>query len=154
MGGYGDKVQKAVGDVLGADEAVLAAIRTQPRGTVTGTAVGGLIGAAVASKQASKARAAVGEGTDASAWPVTKLAVAVTRRRLLGFNFSAMGKPKELQAEIPLERVADVTLTGQKLTKNVQVAFADGSAIELECGKLEKVDDFISAFRGAKAGAG
>lgn len=152
MGGYADKLAKGAEGVLRPGERVLGAIRTQPRGTVTGTAVGGLIGAAVAGRQAAKARAAAGEGSTAATWPSGKFALGLTDQRLLAFSFSAMGKPKDLKAEIALDQVADVHLGKAKITKAVQVAFADGSAIELECGKLEKVDDFVSAFTAAKAG--
>jgi hypothetical protein len=150
MAGYADKLEKAAGGVLRPGERVLGAIRTQPRGTVTGTAVGGLIGAAVADRQAKKARAGMSEGSIAASWPSGKLAFGVTDQRVLAFNFSAMGKPKDLKAEIPLDQVSDIRQGKAKITKAVQVEFADGSAIELECGKLEKVDDFIAAFKSAK----
>ena len=152
MGGYADKLEKAAGGVLRPGERVLGAIRTQPRGTVTGMAVGGLIGAAVAERQSKKAKAGAGEGSTAASWPSGKFALGLTDQRLLAFNFTAMGKPKDLQAEIPLGEVAGIEQGKAKITKSVQVAFADGSGIELECGKLEKVDDFISAFKAAKAG--
>ena len=154
MAGYADKLQKAAEGMLRPGEQVRGAIRTQPRGTVAATGVGGLIGAGIAQRQASKARAGAGEGSTAASWPAGKFALGVTDQRLVAFSFTAMGKPKELQAEAPLDQVADVQLGKAKLTKAVQVAFADGSAIELECGKLEKVDDFVSAFRAAKGTAG
>jgi hypothetical protein len=153
MAGYADKLEKAASGVLRPGEKVLGAIRTQPRGSVTGAAVGGLIGTAVADRQAKKAREGMGEGTVAASWPSGKLAFGLTDQRVLAFNFTAMGKPKDLQTEIPLDQVADIRLGKAKITKAVQVEFTDGSAIELECGKLEKVDDFISAFKGAKGSA-
>ncbi|HYO60479.1 MAG TPA: hypothetical protein VEU29_01110 [Actinomycetota bacterium] len=153
MGGYADKVQKAVEDQLRPGEKVLGAIRTQPRGTVMGTGIGGLVGAAVAQKQAGKARAAAGEGSTAASWPAAKFALSVTDQRLAAFSFSAMGKPKDLKAETPLDQVVSIEQGNAKITKSVVVSFADGSGIELECGKLEKVDDFISAFNSAKASA-
>ena len=150
MAGYADKLESAASGVLRPGEKVLGAIRTQPRGTVTGLAVGGLIGAAVADRQAKKAKAGMGEGSIAASWPSGKHAFGLTDQRVLAFNFTAMGKPKDLQTEIPLDQVADVKLGKAKITKAVQVEFTDGSAIELECGKLEKVDDFIAAFKQAK----
>jgi hypothetical protein len=150
MAGYADKLEKAASGVLRPGERLLGAIRTQPRGTVTATAAGGLIGTAVADRQAKKARAEMGEGTIAAAWPSGKLAFGLTDQRVLAFNYTAMGKPKDLQTEIPLAQVADIRLGKAKITKAVQVEFTDGSAIELECGKLEKVDDFIAAFKAAK----
>lgn len=154
MAGYADKLQKAAGGVLRSGETVLAAIRTQPRGTVAATGVGGLIGGAIAQRQATKARAGAGEGSTAASWPAGKFALGLTNQRLLAFSFSPMGKPKDLQAELPLTEVTDIRPVKAKITKAVQVAFADGSAIDLECGKLEKVDDFISKFEAAKSAAG
>ena len=154
MAGYADKLQKAVGGELRPSETVLAAIRTQPRGTVMATGVGGLVGGALAQRQASKARAGAAEGSTAASWPAGKFALGLTNERLVAFGFTAMGKPKDLQAEVPLEQVAEVRSGKAKITKAVEVAFADGSAIELECGKLEKVDDFVSKFTAAKAGVG
>lgn len=154
MAGYADKLQQAASGVLRPGETVLAAIRTQPRGTVAATGVGGLIGGAIAQRQATKARAGAGEGSTAASWPSGKFALGLTDQRLLAFSFSAMGKPKDLQAEVPLDEVADISPGKAKITKAVQVAFADGSGIELECGKLEKVDDFISKFTAAKAAGG
>lgn len=153
MGGYADKVQSAAAGVLRPGERVLAAIRTQPRGTVIGTGVGGLVGGAIAGRQAAKAQERAAEGSRAKSWPSSKLAVGVTDQRLLAFDFTMMGKPKDLQGEVPLGEVVAVRLGDAKLTKAVQIEFTDGSAIEVECGKLEKVGDFISAFDAAKAGA-
>lgn len=152
MGGYSDKLQKAAEGVLRPGETVLGAIRTQPRGTVMGAAVGGLIGAAAAGRQASKAREATGEGSEASSWPSSRFALGLTSERLLAFNYTAMGKPKDLQHEVALTQVAGIERGSAKITNSVIVSFGDGSAIELETAKMEKVGDFVDAFNRAKAG--
>ncbi|MDQ4025400.1 MAG: hypothetical protein M3217_07910 [Actinomycetota bacterium] len=152
MGGYADKLQKAAEGILRPGERVLGAIRTQPRGTVMGTAIGGLVGSAVAGKQASKARAAAGEGSEAASWPASKFALGLTNERMLAFNYTALGKPKDVQHEVPLAEVVNVERGSAKVTNSVTVSFADGSAIELETGKLEKVGDFVDAFKSAKGG--
>lgn len=151
MGGYADKLQKKAGDVLQPGETILAAIRTQPRGSTTGMAVGGLIGAAVASRQAAKAQAGVGGGTVASRWPGGRFAVGLTDRRVLTFSYTAMGAPKEMTGEFPLSDIAGVDVDKKKISTLVRFNFADGSAAEVECAKLEKVGDFVEAFQGAKA---
>lgn len=152
MGGYADKLQKSAGQVLRPGEKVIAAIRAQPRGSTTGMAVGGLVGAAVAGRQAQKAHAKVGEGTLASGWPQGRLAVGLTDQRLLTFNYTALGKPKDMTGEFPLNEVSSVELEKKKVANAVRFAFVDGSAVEVECAKLEKVGDFVSAFQGVKAG--
>ena len=154
MGGYADKVQKSAADKLRPGEQVLSAIRTQPSGSAVATGVGGLVGQAIASKKGSNAQAKAGEGTIAKNWASGRFAVALTDQRLLTFNYTAMGKPKDLTTELSLDRVASVEKTQKKITHGVLFSFVDGSAIEVECAKLEKVGDFVDAFQKVKAGIG
>jgi hypothetical protein len=153
MGGYADKLQQRAQGVLQPGEHVVAAVRTMPRGTTMGTAIGGLIGSAVAQRQASKAQAAAGGGSLAATWPTQNSAVGLTPQRLVLFNFTAFGKPKDLVAEFPLGQVQSVELEKKKVTANaLRFGFSDGSAVEVECAKLEKTADFVEAFKRTKAG--
>ncbi|MFN2586510.1 MAG: hypothetical protein ABR613_00120 [Actinomycetota bacterium] len=152
MGGYTAKLQEAAGGVLRPGETILGAIRTQPRGTAMGAA-GGVVGAVAGGRQASKARAAASEGSAAASWPTSRFALGLTNERLLAFNYTMMGKPKDLQNEVPLDQVTNIERGGAKITNSVVVSFVDGSAIELETAKLEKVGDFVDAFKQAKGGA-
>lgn len=152
MGGYADKLQKRAAEVLRPGEGVIAAVRTQPRGTTMG-AIGGVVGATVAHRQASKAQAAAGEGSMAAAWPSGNSAVGLTAQRLVIFNYTAMGKPKDLVAEFPLDQLQAVEMEKKKVTANaLHFRFVDGSAVQVECAKLEKTADFVEAFQRAKAG--
>lgn len=151
MGNYADKLQDKAGEVLRPGERIISAVRVQPRGTTTGMAVGGLVGGAIAGRQASKAQANMVAGSSASKWPGGKFALGLTDQRLLAFNYTAMGKPKEMIGEIPLQDVAKVELESKKLMQAVRFDFSDTSSVVVECAKLEKVGDFISAFDKAKA---
>ncbi len=152
MGGYVDKLQKRAGELLGSDEQLISAVRTQPRGTNLGAA-GGVIGAVAGGRQAKKALAGATEGSNAGTWPTGNCAVGLTNQRLLLFNYTAMGKPKDLVAEFPLDQVASVALEKKKITANaLRFAFIDGSSVEVECAKLEKTADFVAAFQAAQAG--
>ena len=154
MGGYADKIEKMAGGILHPGEQVVSAIRTQPSGTAVGVGVGGLVGMAIADKKAKNAQAQAAEGSIAQNWAKGRFAVALTDERLLTFNYTAMGKPKDLTSELPLDRVASVDLNEKKkITHGVVFSFADGSAIEVECAKLEKVGDFVDAFRKVKTRA-
>ncbi|HVM35075.1 MAG TPA: hypothetical protein VM784_07000 [Actinomycetota bacterium] len=153
VGSYTEKLQKKAGEVLRADERLLAAVRVQPRGSTTGMAVGGLIGGAVAGRQASKAQAKASEGSTARNWPQGRVALGLTDQRLLAFNYTAMGKPKDLVGEFPLDQLASVEVDKKKVANALELGFADGSAIVVECAKLEKVGDFVSAFQNVKTGA-
>lgn len=153
MAGYGDKLQQKVGGVLRPGESFVAGVRTMPRGTTMGS-VGGLIGVALSGRQASKAEAAAGEGSLAATWPSGNAAVGLTEQRLLLFSYSAMGKPKDLVAEFPLDQVQAVELEKKKVTaNNMHFRFVDGSAAQVECAKLEKTGDFVEAFDRLRAGA-
>jgi Bacterial PH domain len=152
MGGYTDKLQPKAAEVMQPGERLLGAIRTMPRGTTMGIGIGGAIGAVVADRQAKKANARQEEGSNAAAWPPKRSAVGLTDKRLLIFDYTAMGKPKSLIGEFPLDDVASLTVD-KGLTNKVSLAFTDGSAVQLECAKLEKIDDFVTAFEGAKPGS-
>lgn len=153
MAGYADKLQKRAGDLLAPGERLISAVRTQPRGTNLGS-IGGIAGAAASGRQAAKATANAGEGSIAAGWPGGNTAVGLTNQRLLLFNYTALGKPKDLVAEFPLDQVSAVELEKKKITANaLRFDFADGSGIEVECAKLEKTADFVEAFQAAKAGA-
>ena len=152
MGGYADKLQKRAGELLNPGETLIAAVRTQPRGTNLG-AIGGLIGAAAAGHQSKKALADAGEGSKAASWPTENCAVGLTNQRLLCFNYTAMGKPKDLVAEFAIADVSSVELEKKKITANaLRFSFTDGSSVEVECAKLEKTQDFVNALTSQQAG--
>jgi hypothetical protein len=134
-------------------ERLLAAIRTMPRGTTMGIGIGGAVGAVVADKQAKKAQGQQVEGSDAKEWPSVRSAVGLTDRRLLIYDYTFMGKPNNLVGQFRLDRIASLDLE-KGVTNRVRFNFADGSAAQVECAKLEKVGDFVSAFESAKAGTG
>jgi hypothetical protein len=153
MTGYADKLQKKAAEHLNAGERLIAAVRTLPRGSTVGAA-GGIIGAALSGRQASKAEADAAAGSVAEAWPKENAAVGLTDKRLLLFNYTAMGKPKDLIGEFPLDQLTSVELEKKKLGANaLRFAFADGSGIEVECAKLEKTGRFVDAFKEARAGS-
>jgi hypothetical protein len=152
VGNYAEKLQKKASEVLRPDERLLAAVRAAPRGSTTGMAVGGLIGAAVASKQAKKAHEQMAAGSMASNWPAGQSAVGLTDQRILTFNYTAMGKPKDLTGEFSLDQINSIDMEKKKIANALRVGFVDGSVAEVECKKLEKTDDFLSAFRTIKEG--
>jgi hypothetical protein len=115
------------------------------------TGIGGAVGSVVADRQAKKGHAEKAEGSMAEGWPMVRSAVALTNQRLLIFNYTFMGKPNELVGEFPLDQVASLTVDKGVVNK-VRFGFTDGSAVQIECAKLEKVGDFASAFEGAETG--
>lgn len=151
MSGYADKLQERAGELLAADEQLIAAVRTQPRGTNVGN-IGGVIGEVASSRQSNKALADAGTGSMAGDWPTGNCAVGLTNQRLLLFSYTALGKPKDLVAEFPVKEVASVELEKKKITANaLRFAFTDGSSVEVECAKMEKTQDFVDAFTSQQA---
>lgn len=151
MGGYADKLQGKAGEVMEPGERLLAAIRTMPRGTTMSVGIGGAVGAVVANRQAKKAQGQQTEGSAAATWPAVRSAVGLTDRRLLIFDYTMMGKPKDLIGQVPLDQVASLDVD-KGVTNKVRFTFNDGSAAQLECAKLEKIGDFASAFESIKSG--
>jgi hypothetical protein len=151
MGSYADKVRPKASEVMDPSEQLLGAIRTMPRGSTMATGIGGAVGSVVADRQAKKAHAGKAEGSTADGWPMVRSAVALTSRRLLIFDYTFMGKPNNLVGEFPLDQVASLTID-KGVVNRLSFGFNDGSAIQIECAKLEKVGDFSSSFEQAKAG--
>lgn len=149
---YVDKLQPKAGEVMGPGERLLAAIRTMPRGTTMGLGIGGVVGALAADHQAKKAAANQTEGSTAATWPTVRSAVGLTDQRLLVFDYTFTGKPKDLVGQVPLDQVASLGVD-KGITNKVTLGFNDGSAVQMECAKLEKIDDFVAAFHSVKPGA-
>lgn len=150
MGGYADKMQGKVREVMEPGEELLAAVRTMPRGTTMGIGIGGAVGVAVADRQAKKSQGQQAEGSAAKEWPAVRCAVGLTDRRLLMYDFTFIGKPNNLVGQFSLDQIASLDVE-KGVTNRLRFTFTDGSSAQVECAKLEKVGDFFSAFEGAKA---
>lgn len=151
MGGYVDKLRPKAGEVMEPGENLLAAIRTAPRGAAMAMGIGGVAGMVVADRRAKKAKERQTPGSAAADWPAVRSAVGLTDRRLLVFDYTAMGKPKSLVGQAALDQVASLKVE-KGLSNKLTFEFSDGSAVNLECGKLEKLDEFLSALEGVKPG--
>ena len=152
MGDYGEKIQAKAQGVLESDERVVAAIRTSPVGATAAAGVGGLVGGLVAARQAKKGGGEQPPGSAAASWPPVRCAIGLTDRRLLIYGFTALGQPRDVLAEFPLDQLASIEIDKGFMNK-VRFSFVDGSAARVECGKVEKVDNFATAFQNIKTGA-
>lgn len=151
MGGYVDKLRPKAGEVIEPGENLLAAIRTAPRGAALAMGIGGVVGMVVADRKAKKAKERQTQGSVAADWPPVRSAVGLTDRRLLVFDYTAMGKPKSLVGQVGLDQVASLVVE-KGLSNKLTFEFSDGSAVNLECGKIEKLDDFLTALDSVKPG--
>ena len=114
--------------------------------------LGGVVGMAVADRKAKKAKQQEAEGSAAAGWPAVRSALGLTDRRLLVFDYTPMGKPKNLVGQVGLDQVASLSVD-RGITNRLTFEFGDGSAVKLDCAKIEKLDDFLTAFESVKPGA-
>lgn len=150
---WAKKIRKAVGGDIEADEQVEAGVFVQPAGTtrgMMGSQLGGVVGAVIADKLGGAKDEPVELSREtgvAADIPDKRLVLGLTSRRLLVWGHSTMsGKPKGLEAAIPLDRVLAVEAEKGKLAHRLVVAFDDGSGIQVEAPKVGKPDDFVAAF--------
>ena len=149
MGSYADKLRPKASEAMDSSEQLLGAIRVMPRGATMSAGIGGAVGAVVADRQAKKGSADQTDGALASSWPKGRSAVGLTSQRLLIYDYTFAGKPKDLVAQFGLDQVSSLEVN-KGLVNKVRFGFTDGSAVEVECAKLEKVGDFASAFENVK----
>lgn len=143
------KIEKAGAKIgIAGDETVLAACTTNPSGTMKrmlAKELGGVLGA-IAADRGGEAPPE-GEG-QADRFPTGQQQyVVVTDTRLLVFSVATMsGKPKELKAEWPVAEVAGITTEPGKLAIPLSIAFADGSAVQVEAAKGTGGDTLAQAI--------
>ena len=131
------KVEKAAAKIgIEPGESVRAACTTNPKGTMNrmlARELGGALGA-VAAGRGSADNAP--DGGMAERFPAGQHYVVVTDRRLLALSVSALsGKPKELVAEWPRHEVAGITTDDGRLAIPMAIAFADGTAVQIEAAR-------------------
>ena len=154
---FAKKIRKSCSEHLLPGEEVLAGTFVQPAGAfrrqVAMGAVGGLIGAApgeaMAKKRKENSDATPGEGMSIDI-PAGKAVLGLTPQRLLVFGHSTMsGKPKGLNAAIPLDEVKSISLEQGKLMGKLLVTFHDDSSIDFDVQKTVKPGPFVDAFHTA-----
>ncbi len=156
---FGKKIAKHCGDDLESGETVIAGTFVQPPGAIRQQvaygAIGGVVGMVVGEKMAKKRaeenpsegiETGDGAGIDIDI-PPGKAVLGITDRRLLVFGHSAMsGRPKGLNASIPLDQVRDIVHESGKLTGKLLVSFADGTTVDFDVVKTAKPGPFVDAF--------
>lgn len=132
------KIEKSAEKIgLTADEVVVAACTTNPKGTIKRMMVrelGGVAAAAVtASKGGGAAEATIDEGTAAAAFPSGQRFLALTNKRLITCPVSALsGKPKPVDAAWERAQIASVEIEKGRMASPLTITFVDGSLVEIE----------------------
>ncbi|MEZ5167520.1 MAG: hypothetical protein R2695_13895 [Acidimicrobiales bacterium] len=79
--------------------------------------------------------------------PCGKAVLGLTPQRLLVFGHGAMsGKPKGLNAAIPIDQVTAMAFEQGKMTGTLRVTFSDDTSIEFDVMKTVKPGPFVEAF--------
>lgn len=145
------KIEKAA-DKIGIEngETVLAACTTNPKGTMTrmvAKELGGILAAVAADGRQSNTPS--GQGL-ADRFPAGQHYLVLTDRRLLVYSVSAMsGKPKELKAEWSRDELAGIATEPGKLAIPMSIAFADGTAIQIEAARGTNAESLPEALTAA-----
>ena len=151
---WAKKITKVVGGDIQADEQVEAGVFVQPSGMTAGMMgqqLGGIVGSLVANKMSGNkqdARELVTDEGIAATFPKGKpLVLGITGRRFLAWGHSKLsGKPKGLQTEMPLGRVAAIEMKPGKLAHSMVLVFDDGTGVFFEAAKVGKPDHFKETF--------
>ncbi|MEM1331991.1 MAG: hypothetical protein AAGG08_00910 [Actinomycetota bacterium] len=149
------KIHKHCADDLEPGEQVLASTFGQPPGAIRRQvafgAIGGAVGAVaaevIANKRVTEADERAGDDGIALDIPAGKAVLALSAQRLLVFGHSALsGRPKGLNASVPLDQVRSIALDQGKLAGSMVITFADGTAIDFDIVKTAGPGEFAAAF--------
>ena len=134
------KIEKARGSLgVPADEQIVAACTTNPKGTMkrsVAVGLGGAVGAAIAARGGKSDGAATNAPGLADRFVAGQNALVLTDRRLLLAKLSALtGKPKEVVAEWARADVAAISVEETRLSFPMTITFADATVVEVEGAK-------------------
>jgi hypothetical protein len=151
---WAKKITKACRDDIQADEQIEAGVFVQPSGAMgrsLGSQLGGIAGLVAVTRDQEKKRDAMDIKTDEGIGLKLgsgRRVVGLTSRRLLIWGHSQLsGKPKGLEAAIPLDDVVSIAHEKGKLATKMVFEFSDGSGSIVEAAKLGNPDKFIEAYQ-------
>ena len=149
------KIHKHCADDLEPGEEVLAATFGQPPGAIRrqvafgaiGGAVGAVAGEALANKRIKDSDQSVGNEGIVLDIPKGKAVLGLSAQRLLVFGHSAMsGRPKGLNASVPLDQVQSIEVDQGKLAGKMLITFADGTSVDFDIVKTSGPGPFADKF--------
>ncbi|MCB1271356.1 MAG: hypothetical protein KDB31_08030 [Microthrixaceae bacterium] len=148
------KIHKHCADDLEPGEQVLATTFGQPPGAIRrqvawgalGGAVGAIAGDALANKRIDDSEQHRGEGITLQI-PEGKAVLALSAQRLMVFGHSTLsGRPKGLNASIPLEQIQSIRVDQGKLAGKLVITFADGTSVDFDVVKTAGPVPFAQKF--------
>ncbi len=150
---WAKKITKACSGDIQADEQIEAGVFVQPSGAMgksLGSQLGGIAGLVAVSRSQEQKRDAMDIKTDEGIGLVLgsgRRVVGLTSRRMLIWGHSQLsGKPKGLEAALPLDDLLSISHEKGKLATKMVFEFSDGSGAVVEAAKLGNPDGFIETY--------
>jgi hypothetical protein len=150
---WAKKITKNCQGDLDADEQIEAGVFVQPAGAMgrsLGSQLGGLGGLVAVTRNQEKKRDAMDIQTDTGLGLQLgsgRRVVGLTSRRVLIWGHSQLsGKPKGLEAAIPLDDLVSISHETGKLVTKMVFEFSDGSGAIMDAAKIGNPEAFIEAY--------
>lgn len=161
MADLAKRVREHAAATLKPGEEVLATRLVAPRGSAGAQGGFGAIGMAVQAGVQARRRKKMEQEAQSSGQklahglPDGRIYLTATNQRFLVHTISTMaGRPKELVAELPIDAVTGLEITGGAMVKKVVLHFADGSSRQIEMMRGGgSAEEFNEAIQSAKSGA-
>jgi hypothetical protein len=148
------KINKSCAGDIQADEQIEAGLFVQPAGAMgrqLGMQLGGIAGLIAVTRDQGKKRDAMDIRTDTGVGAQLgsgRRVVGMTSRRLLIWGHSQLsGKPKGLEAAIPLDDLVSISHDKGKIVTKMVFEFADGSGAIMDASNIGKPEAFIEAYQ-------
>ncbi len=150
---WAKKITKSCAGDIAADEQIEAGTFVQPAGAMgrqLGSQLGGIAGLVAVTRNQEKKRDAMEIKTDEGLGMQLgsgRRVIGLTSRRFLMWGHSQLsGKPKGLEAEIPLDDLVSISHDKGKLVTKMVFEFADGSGAIMDAANIGKPETFIEAY--------
>ncbi len=150
---WAKKINKSCAGDIEADEQIEAGTFVQPAGAMgrqLGSQLGGIGGLIAVTRNQEKKRDAMEIKTDEGLGKIMgsgRRVIGLTSRRFLMWGHSQLsGKPKGLEAAIPLDDLVSLSHEKGKVVTKLVFEFADGSGAIMDAANLGKPEQFIEAY--------
>lgn len=150
---WAKKINKSCSGDIQADEQLEAGTFVQPAGAMgkaLGSQLGGIAGLVAVTRNQEKKRDASEIKTDEGLGKQLgsgRRVIGLTSRRFLMWGHSSLsGKPKGLEAAIPIDDLVSVSHEKGKVLTKMVFEFADGSGAIMDASNIGKPETFIEAY--------
>jgi hypothetical protein len=150
---WAKKITKSCAGDIEVDEQLEAGTFVQPAGAMgraLGMQLGGIAGLVAVTRNQGKKRDAADIKTDEGLGKQLgsgRRVIGLTSRRFLMWGHSSLsGKPKGLEAAIPLDDLVSISHQKGKVVTKMVFEFADGSGAIVDSSNIGKPELFIEAY--------